>query len=412
MVQVFLKLLPRSKEFPMKRFLSSLLSWCKSSPRRPVPCRGRSARLGLEALEERQLMSASPTHWVIEQQPANIVAGSPITVKVEAENAAGQVVVLNSGQMSLALANDPTGGALSGNLTLSEASNGVITMSGMTINQSGSNYSLKVSGSGNGITLTPATTSSFSVAPGSPGTLTWTGAGHDQLWSDPRNWSLDRAPITGDTLIFPSGAYYSAPNQEGAGGAGLASFNNISPNTLKSLAAVDIAGSNIGVMVGDISIGTIDLAGSGDTLALDNNAFGPQLTIGSIYYYGANDTVTGAAPGTGPAHTVTLTGSIVDDGPAGSINNLCVCFNLAGNHTMTVDSGAYLYDHVSGIDYNSAFYGSGSLTIYGPGQVFYSSEEYNAVPTVVKSGALDIYKTNAPWGPLSGNVKYVTMAPW
>ena len=71
----------------------------------------------------------------------------------------------------------------------------------MIINQAGSGYSLKVSG-GN---LSAATTSYFTLFQGSPGTLTWTGKGSNDAWSNPLNWNLDRAPISGDNLVFPSG---------------------------------------------------------------------------------------------------------------------------------------------------------------------------------------------------------------
>ena len=70
----------------MKRFFSSLLpSFTKSSKSDRPPLRKRRVRLGLECLEVRELMSATPTHWVVEKQPSNIVAGQQITLTISAQ---------------------------------------------------------------------------------------------------------------------------------------------------------------------------------------------------------------------------------------------------------------------------------------------------------------------------------------
>lgn len=39
-----------------------------------------------------------------------------------------------------------------------------------------------------------------------PATLTWTGLGGTGLWATPTNWNLNRAPVTGDDLVFGSAA--------------------------------------------------------------------------------------------------------------------------------------------------------------------------------------------------------------
>jgi hypothetical protein len=67
----------------MKRLLPRLLSSFANSPKRGTSLAGKhDVRLQLESLEDRQLLSAPATHSVIEQQPSNIVAGSPFTLKV------------------------------------------------------------------------------------------------------------------------------------------------------------------------------------------------------------------------------------------------------------------------------------------------------------------------------------------
>ena len=105
----------------MKRFLSSLLaSFTNSSKSSRHLSQQRRARLQVECLEERQLLSAAATHWAIEQQPGNITAGQSITFKVEAETASGSVV--NTGNSpTVSLASNPTGTALTGSLNVQKS---------------------------------------------------------------------------------------------------------------------------------------------------------------------------------------------------------------------------------------------------------------------------------------------------
>src|ERR1041384_3701069 len=55
---------PSSKEIPVQRFLSKLLArFSKSRQHRRTSTRNRQVRPQLECLEERQLMSATPTYY-------------------------------------------------------------------------------------------------------------------------------------------------------------------------------------------------------------------------------------------------------------------------------------------------------------------------------------------------------------
>ncbi|HEV3003125.1 MAG TPA: hypothetical protein VGX78_01630, partial [Pirellulales bacterium] len=50
------------------------------------------------------------------------------------------------------------------------------------------------------------------------GTITWTGGSTTSSnWSDPANWDLNRAPINGDSLVFPASAQRLANNDDIAG---------------------------------------------------------------------------------------------------------------------------------------------------------------------------------------------------
>jgi hypothetical protein len=341
----------------MKRLISRLLSSFAKSPKHGTSLAGKHrVRLQLESLEDRQLLSAPATHWVIEQQPSNIVAGSPITLKVEAETATGSVVPY-SGQIILSQASNPAGGILTGALSASETSNGVITLSGMTINQAGSGYSLKVSG-GN---LTARTTNQFSVLKGSAGTDIWTGDGGTWAWSTPTNWSLDRAPINGDTLVFPSGASH------------LTNANNMSGLKLN---AIDISGSSYNI---------------------NNYAYSPQpLTVGSIKITGSNDTL--ALP-----LNSTLTGNVKDLGA----NNVLNVSNtkITGTQYIEVSAGNQLVVNPSSGGSDVLFSGGGTLVIDGSGTVLFDSynnggpdEAYDTCTTVLLGGTFHIGMGNSPGG--------------
>jgi len=317
-------------------------------------------------------MTASPTHLLIVQEPTNnITAGSPITVKVEALSASGQVVDPTSGSLNYTLSYNPTGAALTGTLS-NTASNGVITMTGRTINQAGDDYSLTISGSINGITLPSVTTSSFNVAKGTPAVLTWTGDGPNSYWSTPTNWNLDRAPITGDSLVFPNGA-----NR-------LSNWNNM---TGLSLAGITISGSNY----------DITLVGAG------------AMDLGAIVYTGSNDRLT-------LPNYSTLTGNVNDSGASNflyvastTIPNTPQYLEVSAGNTLTIN-------YSGGINNSRAmFVGAGAIVVDGAGTVLFNSDytgngtnlDYNTCYTVLEAGTMDIGPRG---GPTDG--MFYNPAPW
>jgi streptogramin lyase len=98
---------------------------------------------------------------VTAQPPASVTAGTGFGLTVQDEYDTGVVDTAFNGSVTVALANDPTGGTLGGTLTAT-ASEGVAIFSGLTIDTAGSGYTLQVSGSG----PTAATTSAIKVSPG------------------------------------------------------------------------------------------------------------------------------------------------------------------------------------------------------------------------------------------------------
>jgi virginiamycin B lyase len=111
------------------------------------------------------------TPLVVTQQPsASVTAGSPFGLTVQAEDSSGNLVSSFNGTVTVALASNPGGSTLGGTLSV-QASGGVATFSGLTLNNAGSGYVLYVSGGGlgwgvtNTIIVTGTATSSALAAP-------------------------------------------------------------------------------------------------------------------------------------------------------------------------------------------------------------------------------------------------------
>jgi len=115
---------------------------------------------------------AVATQLVITQQPpATVKVNSGFGLQASIEDQYGNVVTTANSSVSVAFANNPTGAALGGALTVT-ASQGIAAFSGLTINQVGSGYTLRVTSSGlssavtNAINVTKSGKSSASVAQG------------------------------------------------------------------------------------------------------------------------------------------------------------------------------------------------------------------------------------------------------
>ncbi|MFP2926939.1 beta strand repeat-containing protein [Pyxidicoccus sp. 3LG] len=104
-------------------------------------------------------------------QPSSTRAGSSIspTVAVAVHDAFGNVVTSSTAALQLALGNNPGGGTLSGTLTVN-ASGGVASFPGISVDRAGSDYTLTVSSPG----LPGATSAVFDVTPGTASRLAFT----------------------------------------------------------------------------------------------------------------------------------------------------------------------------------------------------------------------------------------------
>jgi hypothetical protein len=100
---------------------------------------------------------------VLTFEPSNTIAGTPLTLSVEAENAGGALATGFDGSVTVALQDNTAGGALGGTVTVL-AQNGVATFTDLTLDHAGSGYTLTVTAGG----TVHVTTGSFSVAPAAP----------------------------------------------------------------------------------------------------------------------------------------------------------------------------------------------------------------------------------------------------
>jgi hypothetical protein len=102
---------------------------------------------------------ATATRFVITQQPpATVQANKAFALKASVEDAYGNVVTTDSGTVSVAFASNPTGATLGGTLSVT-ANQGVASFTNLTINKTGSGYTLRVVRSG----LTSATSNPINV---------------------------------------------------------------------------------------------------------------------------------------------------------------------------------------------------------------------------------------------------------
>jgi len=103
--------------------------------------------------------AAAPSQLaIIAQPPGSITQGSGISLQVGAFDQYGNLATSFSGTVTIALGSDPGGSTLGGSLAAT-ASQGVVTFSGLSLNNAGGGYTIKVASTG----LTGTTTNSFQV---------------------------------------------------------------------------------------------------------------------------------------------------------------------------------------------------------------------------------------------------------
>ncbi|HWB13879.1 MAG TPA: DUF4214 domain-containing protein [Pirellulales bacterium] len=161
-------------------------------------------------------------------------------------------------------------------------------------------------------------------------TITWTGGSTSSSnWSDPANWDLNRAPIDGDSLVFPGTAQRLANNDD----------------------------------IGGLSVNSIAFQGAFSTTTGGYTLSGDDLTVGAggIVDNGSESGVTGSM-----ANQIDLNVALaaaqswsIDD--SNNSHHVTVNGNVANNGFALTASGAGTIDIAGEIS------GSGSLSAGGPG---------------------------------------------
>jgi hypothetical protein len=143
------------------------------------------------------------TQLAFSVQPSDGVAGAALSpaVEVEIQDANGMVVATATDPVTLAIANNPVGGALAGTVTVN-AVNGIASFSGLSIDKAGAGYTL-IATSG---TLTSATSASF--------TAVWPGS--------------FQATLSGDlSLNVSGGAVFGIQTQQGSSAFAIALLSGV-----------------------------------------------------------------------------------------------------------------------------------------------------------------------------------------
>jgi len=108
------------------------------------------------------VVAPAPASQLVMAQPVGtVVASSPFSLTVNAEDPLGNVDTSFNGSVTLAIANNPGSATLGGTRTAT-AVNGVASFAGLTLNKPGSGYTLQATSTG----LTGWTSSSFDVTKG------------------------------------------------------------------------------------------------------------------------------------------------------------------------------------------------------------------------------------------------------
>ena len=131
------------------------------------------------------------TRLLFTQQPTQTQAGAAIAppVTVRAVTNTGTTVTSFTGNITIAIGNNPGAGTLSGTTTVA-AVNGVATFNNLSINRTGNGYTLTASANG----LAGATSNSFPITPGAPAQTT------SQITASPTSVPADGASTSAITV--------------------------------------------------------------------------------------------------------------------------------------------------------------------------------------------------------------------
>lgn len=284
--------------------------------------------------------AGAATKLAYTQVPVNTGAGSTITpaVRVAVQDAAGNTVTSATDAVTLAIGTNPSGGILSGTLTVN-AVNGVAVFSNLSIDKPGNDYTLTASAGG----LTGATSPAFDILTGSANRLVFLTGPSDrtvgQTFSPAIRVQVQDAggnpvfgannPITLTSSVTGtlSGDAVETPFLS------TATFSNLAIN--RAGTAYTLTAGSSGVL--STTSAQFDVAQAATTVAITSrnpgtSVPGQNVTVG----YDINITSPGAGSLTGQVTVSDGTTSCIGGINAGSgIGSCALAFPTAGTHQLT-----------------------------------------------------------------------------
>jgi len=230
---------------------------------------------------------ASTQFMVTQQPPASITAGNLFGLTVEDVDSSGNLITSFDGTVTVALASNPGGATLGGTLSL-QASGGVATFSGLTLNKAASGYTLMVSSSGIGegvtsaMTVTPAAASQVVITQQPPATVGVNSAfGLQASIEDPYGNVVTTASNTVSVAFAnnPTGATLGGTLSVTAS-QGVATFSNLTINKTGSGNTLQVSSSGLSSAVTNVITVTKK---AGAAIVSNNNVASPSdLVLGAL----------------------------------------------------------------------------------------------------------------------------------
>ena len=357
-------------------------------------------------------------HLIFLVQPSNAMANIGIapSITVAFVNQLGIIDTSATGTVNLAIAHNPSAGTLSGSLSMN-ATAGVVSFTGLTIDISGTGYTLAASSG----TIVGATSSSFNITGGVPTQLVFS----NQPSSAASGASLGNVSVTVEDVNGNKVTSSSAPitlsiaNNAGPGGvlSGTVTINAVNGVATLPGLNINLAGTgytlaaNSPSLTGATSSGFNITASSANKLAFTtqptNAASGASL--GSIAV-----TVEDSAGNKVSSSTASITLAIANNaGPGGVLSGTMTVSAVAGVATfpglsINLDGTGYTLS-VTASSLTSATSSSFNISASGPTQLVFSEQPASAV-SGASLGSIQVTVEDADGNTVTSSSASVTLA--
>jgi hypothetical protein len=176
-------------------------------------------------------------------------------------------------------------------------------------------------------------------------TVSWTGGGPDNLWSDAKNWSSNSVPGAAADVILGSGATVTAVDSvtinslQVQTGASLSDEGGMTiSNGLTNSGTLDLASANLTVSGGLTNHGTLQMGGQdGQTLTVSSGTF---LNAGTFTYNGGDydGYIVAAIQNTGTFHVIGGFLYVNVTGTSGNLQPVASSYTFTNTGTIQVDA--------------------------------------------------------------------------